>query len=177
MRGRTRLGHNRGFTLLEMVMALSIAAVVGVFAAGFLHPQIELYYEMDRKSQAKGMCTQAYMELEKILRYGYIYYYDPACPEELLYYVRENGTGEVVEHGTVYEKLPPVIRWPSLSADDLDIEEYGGMSLELDFDGTTRQEAKVAIRVVKDGETVYEQDAVIRSMYGYQVEGAGSHGE
>ena len=171
------MGQNRGCPLLETVMAWSIAAVVGIFAAGFLHPQIELYYELDRKSQAKGMCTQAYIELEKILRYGYIYYYDPSYPEELSYYVRENETGEVVEHGTIYQKLPPVFKWPSISADNLDVEEYEGMSLELDFHGTTRQEAKVVIRVVKDGETVYEQDAVIPSMYGYQVEGAGSHGE
>ncbi len=44
MNGRNVRDGCQGFTLLELVAALSITAVIGVFAAGFLHPQVKLYY-------------------------------------------------------------------------------------------------------------------------------------
>ena len=72
--------------------------------------------------------------------------------------------------GITYEKLPPVSGWPHISADDLDVDTFDGMTLELDFDGTQARKAKVLIRIMKDEETVYEQEAVIHSMYEYQVE-------
>lgn len=92
MNGRNVRDGCQGFTLLELVAALSITAVIGVFAAGFLHPQVKLYYGFDRLAKAEGMCGQAYTKLEGLLRYGYMYHVEPGYPETLAYYVREPGT-------------------------------------------------------------------------------------
>ena len=47
------------------------------------------------------------------------------------------------------------------------------MELELDFSGTKNTRAKVSIKVKKDGDVIYEQKAVIGSMYGYTMDGEG----
>lgn len=83
---------------------------------------------------------------------------------------RERPIHPVMWAGITYEKLPPVSGWAHISADDLDVDTFDGMTLELDFDGTQARKAKVLIRIMKDEETVYEQEAVIHSMYEYQVE-------
>lgn len=167
----SRLDGSRGFTLLELVMALSILAIVTVFAAGFLHPQIRLYYESDMRSRAESMCSEAYRELEQVLRYGYVYYVNRETPDRLAYYVRDPDTSHSGEDGFVYEMLPPVSRWPCISAEDLDVDENGDMTLELDFSGTSSRKANVLIRIMKDGEPVYEQEATVCSMYDYEIEG------
>ena len=41
------------------------------------------------------------------------------------------------------------------------------MELELEFSGTKNTQAKVCMKVKKDGDVIYEQEAVIESMYGY----------
>lgn len=51
--------------MIETVAALSIAAVLAVFISGFIHPQMKLYYDLDRISQAKAMCGEAYRGLEE----------------------------------------------------------------------------------------------------------------
>ena len=154
---------SRGFTLLETVIALAITAVVTVFAIGFIRPQIGLYNEFDQLSQAKAMCAEAYVKLEKVLRYGYVYHADPDRPDELAYYIRKTEPYESVHEsdGSVYEMLPPMDKWPRIAAGDLEVEEMDGMTLEL----------RALLVVKKEEEQVYEQEVVIRSMYDYEIEG------
>ena len=51
--------------------------------------------------------------------------------------------------------------------------QLGGMELELDFSGTENTRANVSIKVKKDGDVIYEQEAAIGSMYGYTMDGEG----
>lgn len=173
MRGVTRMAGKEGFTLLETVMALAITAIMSVFLSGFLHPQMKLYYEFERISQARGMCYEAYVEIERALRYGLIYYCDSERPEELSYYERAANVPVKAfsrEEG-LCEYAPSVERWPRLTADDLDVVEMSGMHIELDFSGTQDSQVCVAIRVMSGETLVYEQDAVIGSMYSYGPQG------
>lgn len=166
--------NNSGFTLIETVAALSIAGVLAVFISGFIHPQMKLYYDLDRISQAKAMCSQAYRGLEEKLRYGYVFYCDYRDTGVLSYYVRDRQKiPELEEGGPYYEELPPVKEWPVISADELDVAKMSGMDLELDFSGTKNTRAEVSIKVKKDGEVIYEQEAVIGSMYGYTMDEEG----
>ena len=169
LRNRKKLGTAGGFTLLETLLALSIAAMAAVFFGSFLIPKMELYYNYDRRSQAKAMCGEAYLKMEEILRYGYMYAYNPSKPEELLYFTREEGPAVHKERKDKWKELPACASWPSLSAEDLDIRSFGGMSLELDFGGTTAREVKVRIEAVRDDVVIYEEEATIGSLYGYDM--------
>ena len=113
------------------------------------------------------------MELERVLRYGYVYHADPDRPDELAYYIRKTEPYESVHEsdGSVYEMLPPMDKWPRIAAGDLEVEEMDGMTLELDFGGTTSREVRALLVVKKEEEQVYEQEVVIRSMYDYEIEG------
>ena len=62
-------------------------------------------------------------------------------------------------------------KWPRIAAGDLEVEEMDGMTLELDFGGTTSREVRALLVVKKEEEQVYEQEVVIRSMYDYEIEG------
>lgn len=172
---------SKGFTLLETLMALLIAAISAAFFTGFLFSQMDLYYDYDRKAQAKAMCGEAYVKLEEILRYGYVYYCNEREPEELAYYIREKEPaavkGERAVHSEImfeaeapsYEVLPRVDTWPRLRAEDLGVSEMGAMKLRLDFSGTTVREVQVSIQVLMEEKVIYKQDTVIDSLYEYQV--------
>ena len=78
-----------GFTLLETVMALTIASIALLFFTGFLVPQLKLYYRFGRTSEAKQVCSRIYREIEEQLRYGYDFAVDPEDSATLYYQVRE----------------------------------------------------------------------------------------
>ena len=90
------------------------------------------------------------------------------------YYVRNRQEiPDLEEGGSYYEELPPVEDWPSISAEELDVTKMDGMELELDFSGTENTRARVSIKVKRDGDVIYEQKAVIGSMYGYTMDWEG----
>ena len=124
--------------------------------------------------QAKAMCSEAYRGLEEKLRYGYVFFCDYRDTGVISYYVRDREKIPDIKEGrSYYEELPPVEDWPSISAEELGVTQLGGMELELDFSGTKNTRANVSIKVKKDGDVIYEQEAAIGSMYGYTMDGEG----
>lgn len=173
-----RISGNKGFTFLETIMALAVTAMMALFAAGFIRPHVKLYDDFGRLSQAKSICGQAYVKLEKALRYGYMYYVDLDCPEMLSFYVRRAGAGQSMEmdEDAICDALPPADKWPAVSAKDLKVGGMEDMSLKLDFSGTTSREVRALIMVMREDKEVYEQAIVIRSMYDGSMGGTGYDG-
>ena len=118
--------------------------------------------------------SEAYRGLEEKLRYGYVFFCDYQDTGVISYYVRDREKIPDIKEGrSYYEELPPVEDWPSISAEELEVAELGGMELELDFSGTKNTRAKVSIKVKKDGDVIYEQKTAIGSMYGYTMDWEG----
>lgn len=60
----------RGFTLLEMIIALAIAGITGSFAVHFLWPQLSAYENFSKKVDGKYLCSTLFHILEPELRFG-----------------------------------------------------------------------------------------------------------
>ena len=157
-----------GFTLLETVMALTIASIALLFFTGFLVPQLKLYYRFGRTSEAKQVCGRIYREIEEQLRYGYDFAVDPEDPATLYYRVRETERSGDEYRSGVGEDGP-------LQFDGalLDEGQELGMRLELDFTGTDEDAVCVRIQLLEENgdEVIWEQRAYVSSLYGEREEG------
>ena len=161
-RGRRR----GGFTLLETVMALTIASIALLFFTGFLVPQLKLYYRFGRTSEAKQVCSRIYREIEEQLRYGYDFAVDPEDSATLYYHVRET---ERSGHGSGGGEDGPL----QFDGTLLDGGQELGMRPELDFTGTDEDTVCVRIRLLEENgdEVIWEQEAYVSSLYGEIEEG------
>ena len=153
-----------GATLLEVVIALSIAAVIGIFSISFLMGQMKLYYQYDKKIQAMRMCSGAYDSLEKRICFGYGFYVDPFRPEELAFSVKTERLPET-EYGREIRRSRKAEPKERIKAEDLETGSQGDMKLELDFSGTSGEQVKVVMRVMEDGKEIYRREAEFSSMY------------
>ena len=59
-----------GYTLIELVTALSVSVMIGTFLAGFLFQQASLYRRQSAAAQALSLGGLIYVQLEEQLRYG-----------------------------------------------------------------------------------------------------------
>lgn len=59
-----------GFTLVEILICLAITAVVGIFLAGFLGPQLNIYHSIDSAADAKGVCNTVFNLVQDHIRGG-----------------------------------------------------------------------------------------------------------
>lgn len=148
-----------GFTLIEIVTAVAVAAVAALFFTGFLAPQLNLYHRYGRISGAKAVCAQVYVELEAQLRYGYGFEVDSEDSGVLYYGVRPAADER---DGNLFgEKRRLDAAGLEQTAKEI------GMGLEMDFSGTGEDEVHVAIRILAQdsGEVICQQETVIFSMY------------
>lgn len=174
---KSQLIKNGGFTLIETVMTVAITVMIGLFLTGLISTHLKMYLRYNEMLSAKMMCSQAYGRIEEELRYAGFYYVDPKDSGSLRYYVRPETPLEIRDRfGNL--KLPPLSSWPSLEAEDLENTGRDGKRLELDFTGTSLDEAHVCMTVVaadrvegepSDGEpserVLYRQNVVITSLY------------
>lgn len=64
------MNRRAGFTLLEVIVSLSIAGIVGMFLAGFLKPGLDLYRNSHDDTYGKYLCQKAWEYLERELRFA-----------------------------------------------------------------------------------------------------------
>lgn len=123
------------------------------------------------------MCHEAYVKLERALRYGFIYYCDSSNSDELAYYERSGNVNvlDLDKDEGFCEDVPGVKYWPRITAEDLDVDSMDGMKLELDFTGSKGAMVRVKFRIMEGDILVYEQEAAIGSLYEYRIKGAGAH--
>ena len=162
---RNRRRSCEGFTLIELVMALSIAAVAALFFTGFLAPQMKLYLRSGQAVEGKEMCSRVYMLLEERLRYGYGFYVDPDEPGTLHYMVNGKAGGR--------ENAPE-----ACTVDITDLGEIGNNNLkpELAFTDCENGEVKVEIRVLDgEGSAVPAEEATFVSINGQRGDGVVAH--
>ena len=155
-----------GFTLLETIMALTIASIALLFFTGFLVPQLKLYYRFGRTSEAKQVCSRIYREIEEQLRYRYDFAVDPEDSATLYYHVRETERSGYRSGGGEDGPL-------QFDGTLLDGGQELGMRPELDFTGTDEDTVCVRIRLLEENgdEVIWEQEAYVSSLYGEIEEG------
>lgn len=64
------MNRRDGFTLLEVIVSLSIAGIVGIFLAGFLKTGLDLYQKSHDSTYGKYLCQKAWEYLEQELRFA-----------------------------------------------------------------------------------------------------------
>lgn len=106
-----------GYTLIELVTALSVSVMIGTFLAGFLFQQTSLYRRQSAAAQALSLGGLIYVQLEEQLRYGEHFYPDPQDPGRLFYAVggrireqRMQKCGKVLALGSFLWISPRALR-------------------------------------------------------------------
>lgn len=60
----------KGFTLIEIIITLTITAIVGIFLATYLGPQIQIFRLNSQQSDARSACIGIINELQNRLNEG-----------------------------------------------------------------------------------------------------------
>lgn len=144
--------QQEGFTLLEMVITLSVFSVAGLFFTGFMLKSTAFLEKSARQARAGEISAEAARHLEEELRYGFGFRAAGEKNEELAFWIRENHGSEEDREGYLD---------PS--------ELYGrqeGYELVFDFGDTTESQVRAAITVFWEEEVVGRRRTVITSMYG-----------
>ncbi len=60
----------RGFTLVEIIISLTIVAIVGVFLAAFVAPQFKIFDGFSAQGRAKNACDAVFNQVQQEIRDG-----------------------------------------------------------------------------------------------------------
>ena len=151
-----------GFTLLELVAALSLSAVIGIWAAGFFGSQMHEYKKQTQILKAEELADRVCFQITSRLDYAFLFRVDPK-ESSVLYYCE--GSGELGE------------QWEQISEEELDLGAEKEYEVRLDFSDTQSQKAVSEITVLYKGEKVYSRTIRLSSVYGYLEDGEDEKGE
>ena len=147
-----------GFTLLELVAALSLSAVIGIWAAGFFGSQMHEYKKQTQILKTEELADRVCFQITSRLDHAFLFRVDPK-ESSVLYYCE--GSGELGE------------QWEQISEEDLGLGAEKEYEVRLDFSDTQSQKAVSEIT----GEKVYSRTIRLSSVYGYLEDGEDEKGE
>ena len=110
-----------GFTLLELVAALSLSAVIGIWAAGFFGSQMHEYKKQTQILKAEELADRVCFHITSRLDHAFLFRVDPK-ESSVLYYCE--GSGELGE------------QWEQISEEDLGLGAEKEYEVRLDFSDT-----------------------------------------
>ena len=151
-----------GFTLLELVAALSLSAVIGIWAAGFFGSQMHEYKKQTQILKTEELADRVCFQITSRLDHAFLFRVDPK-ESSVLYYCE--GSGELGE------------QWEQISEEDLGLGAEKEYEVRLDFSDTQSQKAVSEITVLYKGEKVYSRTIRLSSVYGYLEDGEDEKGE
>ena len=134
-----------GFTLLELITALSISAVIGVWAAGFFGSQLAVYRKHIQLSQAENLGDMAAFKITSSLEQAVSFRTDPE-KEDVLYYLE----GE---------------EWKRLGSEDIDQITAGDYEVKVDFSDTELEVAAAEITILYKGEEIHTRKIELPALY------------
>lgn len=135
-----------GFTLLELITALSISAVIGVWAAGFFGSQLAVYRKHIQLSQAESLGDMTAFKITSSVEQAVSFKTDPE-KEDVLYYLE----GE---------------EWKSLGSEDIDQTTDGDYEVKVDFSDTEPKNAAAEITILYKGEEIHTRKIELPALYG-----------
>lgn len=151
-----------GFTLLELVAALSLSAVIGIWVAGFFGSQMHEYKKQTQILKTEELADRVCFQITSRLDHAFLFRVDPK-ESSVLYYCE--GSGELGE------------QWEQISEEDLGLGAEKEYEVRLDFSDTQSQKAVSEITVLYKGEKVYSRTIRLSSVYGYLEDGEDEKGE
>lgn len=125
-----------GFTLLELVAALSLSAVIGIWAAGFFGSQMHEYKKQTQILKTEELADRVCFQITSRLDHAFLFRVDPK-ESSVLYYCE--GSGELGE------------QWEQISEEDLGLGAEKEYEVRLDFSDTQSQKAVSEITVLYKG--------------------------
>ena len=140
--------------MLELVAALSLSAVIGIWAAGFFGSQMHEYKKQTQILKTEELADRVCFQITSRLDHAFLFRVDPK-ESSVLYYCE--GSGELGE--------------------DLGLGAEKEYEVRLDFSDTQSQKAVSEITVLYKGEKVYSRTIRLSSVYGYLEDGEDEKGE
>lgn len=70
MKKKSASNSKAGFTLVELIIALAIFAIVGLLLAYIFVPQVKIYDQAEEKALAKTACTSILDNISQRINYG-----------------------------------------------------------------------------------------------------------
>ena len=137
--------EKEGFTLLELIMALSISAVIGVWAVSFFISQLVVYRKQIQLSQAESLGDMAAFKMTSKLEQAVSFRTDPR-KEDALYYL-EGG------------------EWDSIGAEDMEPLTDGDYEIKLDFSDTEPEMAAAWIIILYKGEEIHSRKIELPALW------------
>lgn len=144
----------KGFTMIELLVALAITGIVGVFLAGFLTPQIQNFTLITEQGLAQSQCAGVFNVLREQIEYATKISVNDKEGTVTYTPVVENGAAE----------KPQTLNLVGLANEQFPTVERDGKQFEV----TVTQQGKSVFEVsvaVKDGETaVYRLTQAVRCL-------------